>query len=59
MVFAEGDVEVVTGVNLPMVFKLASQTDIEPLAVIARLVRDQGQQAIYLAGDLLAAPKKS
>ncbi len=59
MFFAEGDVEVVTGVNLPMVIKLASQTEAQPLAVVARLVRDQGQQAIYLAGDLLAAPKKS
>lgn len=59
MFFVEGEVEVVTGVNLPMVIKLASQTDAEPLAVVAGRVRDQGQQAIYLAGELLAAPKKS
>ena len=59
MFFVEGEVEVVTGVNLPMVIKLASQTDAEPLATVAGLVRDQGQQAIYLAGELLAAPKKS
>jgi PTS system mannose-specific IIA component len=59
MFFVEGEVEVVTGVNLPMVIKLASQTDAEPLSVVAGRVRDQGQQAIYLAGDLLAAPKKS
>ena len=58
MFFVEGEVEVITGVNLPMVIKLASQTDAEPLAVVARRVRDQGQQAIYLAGELLAAPKK-
>jgi PTS system mannose-specific IIA component len=58
MFFVEGEVEVVTGVNLPMVIKLASQTDAEPLAVVAGRVRDQGQQAIYLAGELLAAPKK-
>jgi len=58
MFFAEGEVEVVTGVNLPMVIKLASQTDAEPLAVVAGRVRDQGQQAIHLAGELLAAPKK-
>ncbi|HJR09453.1 MAG TPA: PTS sugar transporter subunit IIA [Pyrinomonadaceae bacterium] len=59
MFFVEGEVEVVTGVNLPMVIKLASQTEAEPLATVAGRVRDQGQQAIYLAGELLAAPKKS
>jgi len=58
MFFVEGEVEVVTGVNLPMVIKLASQADAEPLAVVAGRVRDQGQQAIYLAGELLATPKK-
>ncbi|HEX8128226.1 MAG TPA: PTS sugar transporter subunit IIA [Pyrinomonadaceae bacterium] len=58
MFFVEGEVEVVTGVNLPMVIKLASQTDAETLAVVAGRVRDQGQQAIHLAGELLAAPKK-
>ena len=59
MFFVEGEVEVVTGVNLPMVIKLASQTGAESLAMVAGRVRDQGQQAIYLAGELLAAPKKS
>jgi mannose PTS system EIIA component len=59
MFFVEGEVEVVTGVNLPMVIKLASQTEAETLATVAGRVRDQGQQAIYLAGELLAAPKKN
>jgi PTS system mannose-specific IIA component len=59
MFFVEGEVEVVTGVNLPMVIKLASQTEASSLAVVAQLVRDQGRQAIYLAGELLAAPRKS
>jgi PTS system mannose-specific IIA component len=59
MFFVEGEVEVVTGVNLPMVIKLASQAEAESLATVAGRVRDQGQQAIYLAGELLAAPKKS
>jgi len=58
MFFVEGEVEVVTGVNLPMVIKLASQTEAETLAIVAGRVRDQGQQAIYLAGELLATPKK-
>ncbi|CAN5154872.1 PTS sugar transporter subunit IIA [soil metagenome] len=42
MFLAEGEVEVVTGVNLPMVIKLASQTDEESLAAVAERVRDQG-----------------
>jgi len=58
MFHSEGEVEVVTGVNLPMVIKLAGQTSEEPLAEVARLVRDQGREAIYLAGELLAPPKK-
>src|SRR5215467_13189199 len=51
-------VEIVTGVNLPMVIKLASQTKEESLDELARRVRDQGQQHIYLASKILT-PKKS
>jgi len=59
MFLADGEVEVVTGVNLPMVIKLASQTESESLAEVARRVRDQGREGIYLAGELLAPQKKS
>jgi PTS system mannose-specific IIA component len=59
MFLAEGEVEVVTGVNLPMVIKLASQSDEEALADIAHRVCNQGQEGIYLAGDLLSPQKKS
>lgn len=56
MFLDEGNVEVVTGVNLPMVIKLASQqTDIS-LIDTARRVCDLGRQGIYHAGDLLAPP---
>jgi PTS system mannose-specific IIA component len=58
MFLAEGEVEVVTGVNLPMVIKLAGQTSEGTLSEVARLVRDQGREAIYLAGELLAPLKK-
>jgi len=54
MFLQAGEVEVVTGVNLPMVIKLATQQGGESLEEIARLVREQGQQGIYLAGELLA-----
>lgn len=53
----QASVEVVTGVNLPMVIKLATQDADEPLADLARRVRDEGQQHIYLAGEILE-PKK-
>ena len=59
MFLSDGEVEVVTGVNLPMVIKLASLKAGTPLPEVARLVRNQGREAIYLAGELLAAPKKS
>jgi len=54
MFLQAGEVEVVTGVNLPMVIKLATQQGGESLEEIARLVREQGRQGIYLAGELLA-----
>jgi mannose PTS system EIIA component len=58
MFLAEDNVEVVTGVNLPMMIKLATQTDMESLADLAKCVRDQGREAIYLAGELLAGNKR-
>ncbi len=59
MFLEEGAVEVVTGVNLPMVIKLASSSTEDPLAEVARKICDQGRQGIYLAGALLAPPSKS
>ncbi|HJQ33465.1 MAG TPA: PTS sugar transporter subunit IIA [Pyrinomonadaceae bacterium] len=54
MFLQHGEVEVVTGVNLPMVIKLASQAPGAALEDVARLVREQGRQGIYLAGELLS-----
>src|SRR5688572_18902627 len=59
MFLEEGSVEVVTGVNLPMVIKLASFSTEEPLAEVARKICEQGRQGIYFAGGLLAPPTKS
>ncbi len=59
MFLADGQIEVVTGVNLPMVIKLASQTQNELLAEVAIRVRTEGREGIYLAGELLAPRKKS
>jgi mannose PTS system EIIA component len=58
MTFLEsGLIEIVTGVNLPMVIKVASQQQEEPLSALACKVRDQGQKNIYLASELLS-PKR-
>lgn len=55
---AENEVEVITGVNLPMIIKLASQAETESFADLARRVRDGGREGIYLAGELLSVPQK-
>jgi PTS system mannose-specific IIA component len=48
--------EVVTGVNLPMLIKLAGmrrQTELG-LRQLAKLVADKGQKSIYVASEILA-----
>lgn len=50
-------IEIVTGVNLPMIIKLASQKSGETLGELAQRVRDQGQKNIYLASDVLDRDK--
>jgi len=52
-----GKVEIVTGVNLPMLIKLAQVAPEETLSSVARMLRDTGQSSIYIASELLA-PKK-
>ena len=59
MFLEDGSVEVVTGVNLPMVIKLASFSTEEPLAEVARKICEQGRQGIYFAGGLLTPPTKA
>lgn len=59
MFLEEGVIEVVTGVNLPMVIKLASSAGEDSLTEIASKICDQGRQGIYHAGALLAPPSKS
>jgi mannose PTS system EIIA component len=48
-----GRVEVVTGVNLPMLITLARASDEEDLLTRARKLRDHGKAAIRVASDLL------
>ncbi len=48
-----GKVEVVTGVNLPMLIKLASVAATSNLLDAARQIREHGRNAIWVASDLL------
>jgi PTS system mannose-specific IIA component len=50
--FLSERVEIVTGVNLPMLIKLSEERE-RPLKELARLVRDRGRDAIYLASAAL------
>ena len=50
-----GKVDVVTGVNLPMIIKITSQKEGDTLESLARTVRDQGRSSISMASDFLAS----
>jgi PTS system mannose-specific IIA component len=46
-------VDVLTGVNLPMIIKIANQKEGDTLQSLARMVRDQGRSSIAMASDFL------
>jgi mannose PTS system EIIA component len=48
-----GKINVVTGVNLPMIIKIAGQKEGDTLDSLARIVRDQGRSSIAMASDFL------
>jgi PTS system mannose-specific IIA component len=52
-------IEVVTGVNLPMILKLADQSADDSLAEVSRRVREAGKEGIHVAGELLTPPPKT
>jgi PTS system mannose-specific IIA component len=54
MTFLETNkLEVITGVNLPMLIKLASIRGSQDLLAVAREMREHGRTAIWVASDLL------
>ncbi|HMH43983.1 MAG TPA: hypothetical protein VK557_10905 [Pyrinomonadaceae bacterium] len=59
MFLDKSDIEVVTGVNLPMILKLADQSADDSLAEVSRRVREAGKEGIYVAGELLTPPPKT
>ena len=50
----QGGIEIVTGVNLTMLIKLTQLGPEDDLAVAAKLVRENGQDNIHIASDLLS-----
>src|SRR5580765_3380004 len=50
-------VEVITGVNLAMLIKLAGLQSASDLLGVAREIRDQGRHAIWVASDFLRGEK--
>ena len=58
MAFLEKEgVEVITGVNLPMLIKLAGLRSSAGLLAVAHEMREHGRNAIWVASDLLRGEK--
>jgi PTS system mannose-specific IIA component len=49
----EGRVEVVTGVNLPMLMRLSQLRQENDLAAVARALKESGQEGITVASEVL------
>jgi len=59
LTFLEPDrIEVVTGVNLPMLIKLTSLRESRDLLAVARELGETGRKAIHVASDLLRGDAK-
>jgi mannose PTS system EIIA component len=52
-------IEVIAGVNLPMLIKLASVRNTEPLAAAVQAAREAGRKYINVASQLLAGEVKA
>ena len=59
MFLDDANIEVVSGVNLPMIIALTKQAPEKSLSDVARSVRDSGTEGIHLAGELLSTPAKT
>ena len=59
MFLGNSNIEVVTGVNLPMILRLADQAANDSLADLSRRVREAGHEGIHVAGELLTPNAKT
>jgi len=59
MFLDDASIEVITGVNLPMILKLADQPPGASLAEVSRIVREAGKDGIHVAGELLTPQAKT
>src|SRR4030066_1536244 len=53
----EGKVDIITGVNLPIVLKFVGHRNDKTLSELAVLLKDYGHSSIVLAGDMLKEKK--
>jgi PTS system mannose-specific IIA component len=53
----EGKVDIITGVNLPVLFKFVSHRGDKPLGELALLLKEYGRGSIVLASDMLKEKK--
>ena len=54
-----GKIEIITGVNLPMLIKFVQLDEGQTLASAAKLIKETGQSSIYIASELLSPKKQS
>jgi PTS system mannose-specific IIA component len=52
--FLSDRVEIITGVNLPMLIKIINVGDRYELKELAQLITEQGKKSIYLASEILS-----
>lgn len=56
----QGRIEIVTGVNLPMIVKFAMvKEEAKDVSTLAHVISEKGSKAIRVASDLLAAEKRA
>ena len=56
----KGRVEIVTGVNLPMIVKFATmQREAKDVSTLAHVISEKGSKAIRVASDLLSSERKA
>ncbi len=53
----EGQVDVITGVNLPIILKFVTHRNDKLIPELAQILKDYGHSSIVLAGDMLKEKK--